>query len=64
MPHTFRHTAATWLTEGDVEIEKAARFLGHRDLATTQRCSKPKGGQLTGAAQVVELRLKRGRSVG
>lgn len=60
-PHTLRHTAATWLTEGDVAIEKVARFLGHKDLATTQAYSKPKGGQLAGAANVVELRLKQAR---
>jgi integrase len=60
-PHTFRHTAATWLTEGDVPMEKVARFLGHRDLATTQAYSKSQGSHLAGAAEVVELRLSRGR---
>lgn len=60
-PHTFRHTAATWLTEDEVPIEKVARYLGHKDLATTQAYSKPKGSQLTGAAEVVELRMARAK---
>jgi integrase len=61
-PHTFRHTTATWLTEGDVDLAKVARFLGHRNVTTTEVVySKPKGGQLAGAARVVELRLKQAR---
>jgi site-specific recombinase XerD len=36
-PHTFRHTAAVHLLEAGVEINVIRGWLGHADLATTNR---------------------------
>jgi integrase/recombinase XerD len=35
-PHMFRHTAATLLIEGGVDIRFVQRFLGHANLETTE----------------------------
>jgi site-specific recombinase XerD len=35
-PHMFRHTAATLLIEGGVDIRFVQRFLGHENLETTE----------------------------
>lgn len=35
-PHTLRHTAATWLTQSGVILEKVGAQLGHRDPRTTK----------------------------
>lgn len=61
-PHVLRHTAATWLTESDVDMQKVARFLGHRHVTTTEGIySKPRGHYLRGAAEAVETRIKRAK---
>jgi len=36
-PHTFRHTAAVHLLEAGVEVNVIRSWLGHADLATTNR---------------------------
>ena len=36
-PHVFRHTAATWLAQAGVAMERIAQFLGHTNPATTAR---------------------------
>jgi integrase/recombinase XerD len=36
-PHTFRHTAAVHLLEAGVEVNVIRGWLGHADLATTNR---------------------------
>ena len=36
-PHTFRHTAAVHLLEAGVEVNVIRGWLGHVDLATTNR---------------------------
>ncbi|MEM0922801.1 MAG: site-specific integrase, partial [Pseudomonadota bacterium] len=35
--HVFRHTAAVWMAEGRVPMERIAQFLGHRDSKVTER---------------------------
>ncbi len=37
--HTLRHTSASWLAIGGVDLFKIAKILGHRDLKMTQRYS-------------------------
>lgn len=36
-PHDLRHTAASWMVQNGIALEKVARVLGHRSLRTTQR---------------------------
>ena len=35
--HRLRHTCARWLAEGEMPLLSLSRFLGHSQLATTQR---------------------------
>jgi site-specific recombinase XerD len=35
--HRLRHTCARWLAEGEMPLLSLSRFLGHNQLATTQR---------------------------
>jgi integrase len=34
-PHVFRHTAAVWMAEADVPMEKIAQYLGHTSTRIT-----------------------------
>lgn len=34
-PHVFRHTAAVWMAEADVPMDKIAQFLGHTSTRVT-----------------------------
>jgi integrase len=34
-PHVFRHTAAVWMAEADVPMEKIAQYLGHASTRVT-----------------------------
>jgi integrase len=36
-PHTLRHTAATWMAEGGVDMRKISRYLGHSRTEVTER---------------------------
>lgn len=58
--HTFRHTVASWQWER-IEPEKVARFLGHRNVATTRAVyAKPDATTyLSDAAEVVDLPVRR-----
>lgn len=57
--HTFRHTVGTWQWE-KVSPEQVARFLGHKNPATTRaHYAKPRTEFLDDAAEVVNLKLVR-----
>jgi len=59
-PHTLRHTAASWLASGGVEMERIARHLGHRDPATTRNVyAKPDVNSMRDAADVIDMQLRR-----
>ena len=36
-PHTLRHTAACWMAEAGIDMERIAQYLGHSDPATTRK---------------------------
>lgn len=36
-PHVFRHTAAVWMAQEDVPMQKIAQFLGHTTTRETER---------------------------
>lgn len=36
-PNTLRHTAATWMAESGVPMRKISLYLGHSNVATTER---------------------------
>jgi len=36
-PHTLRHTAATWMAQSGVDMQKIAEMLGHSDMRMTYR---------------------------
>jgi integrase len=36
-PHALRHSVATWLADGGVDVQQIAAVLGHRDSRTTER---------------------------
>lgn len=37
VPHSLRHTCATWMTEAGVQLNVVADYLGHKSLTTTRR---------------------------
>lgn len=48
-PHSFRHTAATFLLGGGVPLAKAAQYLRHREPKTTMRYAHDLGQRETAA---------------
>jgi integrase len=36
-PYTLRHTAAVWMAEASTPMAEIAQFMGHDDMATTQK---------------------------
>jgi len=44
--HDLRHTFATWLRQGGVELDVIAAQLGHRDLRMTKRYARIAGSQV------------------
>ncbi|MFM7010617.1 MAG: tyrosine-type recombinase/integrase [Betaproteobacteria bacterium] len=59
-PHTLRHTAATWLEEGDVDMGRISRLLGHRDRRTTEKLySHPRPHHLQEAAEIIDMKIRR-----
>lgn len=60
VPHTLRHTAATWAVESGVEIARVSRQLGHRDSRVTEGIySHPSADFSAPAAQAVALKIVR-----
>lgn len=54
--HDLRHTAAVWMREGGVELEKIKEYLGHEDLKTTESIYAKYGPDyLADAADALEL---------
>jgi integrase len=61
VPHTLRHTAATWAVESGVEIARVSRQLGHRDSRVTEGIySHPSADYSAPAAQAVALKIVKG----
>lgn len=59
-PHVLRHTALTWLDEGNIPIGRISRLAGHRSLDTTRTIyAKPRVHTLQPAADVIDMRLRR-----
>src|SRR5216683_2730830 len=54
-PHTFRHTAAVHLLEAGVEVNVIRGWLGHADLATTNRYAEINTKTKLAALQAAEL---------
>jgi len=52
--HTLRHTFASWLVEGGVNLYEVKELMGHADLAMTQRYSHLSPEGLRNAIQVLE----------
>ena len=51
VPHSLRHTCATWMTEKGVPMNVVADYLGHRSLTTTRRYAHRSTELLRGALQ-------------
>ena len=57
--HVIRHSVATWLADESVDMRMIQKLLGHADINTTQKVyAKYRRGYLTGAANVIDLKLK------
>jgi integrase/recombinase XerD len=54
-PHTFRHTAAVHLLESGVEVNVIRGWLGHVDLATTNRYAEINTATKLAAVRACEL---------
>ena len=53
VPHSLRHTCATWMTEKGVPMNVVADYLGHRSLTTTRRYAHRSTELLRGALQKI-----------
>lgn len=59
-PHVLRHTALTWLDEGNIPMGRISRLAGHRNVDTTRTIyAKPRVHTLQPAADVIDMRLRR-----
>ncbi len=53
--HSLRHTFATWLVQGSVNIFEVQKLLGHSNVSTTQVYSHLASSELQGAVDRLEL---------
>ena len=54
--HDLRHTAAVWMCERGVPMEKISHYLGHSDIRVTMRVyAKYQPGHLADAAAALEM---------
>ena len=59
-PHVLRHTAASWALNKNVPLKKISKFLGHKDMRTTELIyAKARAGFTDEAARAVELKVVR-----
>ena len=54
VPHTLRHTCASWMVQAGVGIEVVQMWLGHADITTTMRYAHLSPGALDSAAVVLQ----------
>lgn len=55
-PHTLRHTAATWMAERGLSMQKIAAYLGHSDSRTTEKIyARFTPGHLSDAADALSF---------
>ena len=55
VPHSLRHTCASWMAEADVPLNVIAEYLGHRSLTTTRRYAHQATKGLIGALRKIEV---------
>lgn len=60
-PHDLRRTAATWADEAGIDPARIARLLGHSHVASGEAYRHPRPEALRDAAEVLDLRRRRGR---
>lgn len=61
-PHDLRRTAATWADEAGIDPQRIARLLGHANIASGEAYRHPRPEALRQAAEVLDLRKRRGGS--
>ena len=54
VPHTLRHTCASWMVQRGVSIVVVSKWLGHSDISVTMRYAHLAPKDLQMAAQVLE----------
>ena len=56
--HTLRHTFASWLVQAGEPLYTVAKLMGHSTIAMTERYSHLAPGNMRGAVEQMEKRLK------
>lgn len=59
-PHTFRHTAATWMAQAGDSLAKIGGFIGHKDPRTTAKYAHHHPDHLRDLASSLDERFSRG----